>query len=113
MIKWRKFCHLCHGMDSQTILISHYCITWNQIQLNLHVTPKIIFHLPYAGKAGEQLLKRCLKKFKCCLNSYVKFRVLYDAKKMLFYCNIKDKVPHDQGTTLFIKSSVLVAMDII
>ena len=76
-------------------------------------TPKIIFRLPYAGKVGEQLLKRCLKKFKCCLNSYVKFRVLYDAKKMLFYCNIKDKVPHDQGTTLFIKSSVLVAMDII
>ena len=75
--------------------------------------PEIIFRLPYAGKPGEQLLKRCLKKVKRCLNSNVKFRVLYDTKKMSFYCNIKDKVPHDQGNTLFIKSSVLVAMAVI
>ena len=41
-------------------------------------------------------MRRCLKKFKRCLNSNVKFRVLYDTKKISFYCNIKDKVPHDQ-----------------
>ena len=35
-------------------------------------------------------------KVKCCLNSNVKFRVLYNIKKMSFCCSIKDKVPHDQ-----------------
>ena len=54
-----------------------------------------IFRLPYAGKVGEQLLKRCLKRVKRCLTSNVTFRVLYDKKKMSFYCNIKNKVPHD------------------
>ena len=73
--------------------------------------PEIIFHLPYAGKVGEQLLKCCLKKVKC-LNSNVKFRVLYNKKKMLFYCNIKEKVPHDQRNHV-IKLSVLVAMALI
>ena len=58
--------------------------------------PEIIFRLPYAGKVGEQLLKHVLKKVKRCLNSNVKFRVLYDTKKMSFYCYIKEKVPHDQ-----------------
>ena len=58
--------------------------------------PEIIFRLPYAGKVDEQLLKLCLKKIKRCLNSNVKFRVLYDTKKMSFYCNIKEKVSHDE-----------------
>ena len=51
----------------------------------------IIFRFPYAGKLGEQLLKRYFKKVKRFLNSNVKFRVLCDTKKMSFYCNIKDK----------------------
>ena len=65
--------------------------------------PEIIFRLPYAGKVGEQLLKRCLKKVKHCLNSNVKFRVLYDTKKMSFYCNIEDKLSHDQRNHVIYK----------
>lgn len=37
--------------------------------------PEIIFCLAYTGKEREQLLKLCLKKVKCCLNSNVKFRM--------------------------------------
>ena len=65
--------------------------------------PEIIFRLPYAGKVGEQLLKRCLKKVKHCLNSNVKFRVFYDTKKMSFYCNIEDKLSHDQRNHVIYK----------
>ena len=45
---------------------------------------EIIFRLPYAGKLGEQLLKRYLKKVKRCLNSNIKIRVLYDTKNNSF-----------------------------
>ena len=65
--------------------------------------PEIIFPLPYAEKVGEQLLKCCLKKVKGCLNSNVKFRVLYDTKKMSFYCNIKEKVARDQKNHVIYK----------
>ena len=44
---------------------------------------EIIFRLSYTGKVGEQLLKRCLKKVKRCLNSNVKFRVLYDKENVI------------------------------
>ena len=45
---------------------------------------EIIFRLPYAGKLGEQLLKRHSKKVKRCLNSNIKIRLLYDTKKISF-----------------------------
>ena len=35
--------------------------------------------------------------------SNVKFRVVYDTKKMSFYCNIKDKIPHDQRNHVIYK----------
>ena len=61
------------------------------------------FHLRHSGKVGEQLLKRFLKKVKRCLNSKVKLRVLYDTKKISFYYNIRDKVPHDQKNHIIYK----------
>ena len=48
-------------------------------------------------------MKCCLKEVKRCLNSNVKFRVLYDTKKISFYCNIKDKVPDDQRNHVIYK----------
>ena len=42
-------------------------------------------------------------KVKRCLNSNVKLRVLYDTKKMAFYCKIKYKVPHDQRNHVIYK----------
>ena len=48
-------------------------------------------------------MKRCLIKVKSCLNSSVKFRALCDTKKILFYSNIKSKVPHDQKNHVICK----------
>ena len=42
-------------------------------------------------------------KVKRCLNSNVKLRVLYDTKKMAFYCKIKYKIPHDQRNHVIYK----------
>ena len=97
-------------MDPQTMLVSHYSIVWNQIltipSRNYSIEKsdilEIIFHLPYAWKVGEQLLKG-LKKVKLCLNSNVKFRVLYDTKKMSFHSNIKDKVTCDERNNAIYK----------
>ena len=44
-----------------------------------------------------------LKKAKLCLNSNVKFRVLYDTKKMSFHSNIKDKVTCDERNNAIYK----------
>ena len=43
-------------------------------------------------------------KVKRCLNSNAKFRVLYDTKKMSFYCNIKDEVRHNQRNHVIYKT---------
>ena len=51
---------LHHLKSNSTLPSSNNSIEKNDI-------PEIIFRLPYAGKVGEQLLKRCLKKVKCCL----------------------------------------------
>ena len=56
----------------------------------------MILQIPYAGSKGEQLVKHYLKKIRRCLKINVKFIVIYDTKKISFYCNVKDKVPHEQ-----------------
>ena len=107
MLKLRK---LCRGMDSvlnclksNSAIRSSNNVKWNRI-------PEIIFRLPYARKVGEKLLKRCLKKVKHYLNSNVKFRVLYNTKKISYCIKLKIKFLVIQETTLFTKSSVLVAI---
>ena len=61
---------------------------------------KSFFRLPYAGSKGEQLVKHCLKKIRRSLKINVKFVVIYDTKKISFYCNVKDKVPHEQRNNI-------------
>ena len=85
------------------LLKSNSTIPSSNNSIERNDTPENIFRLPYAGKVGEQLLKRCLKEVKRCLNVNVKFRVLYDTKKKSFYCNIKDKVPHNQRNRVIYK----------
>ena len=65
--------------------------------------PEIIFCLPYAEKVDEQFLKCCLNEVKRCLNSNVRFRVLYYTKKMSIYYKIKDKVLHNQRNHVIYK----------
>ena len=68
----------------------------NEINNKKENETEIFFCLPYAGSKGEQLVKYCLKKIRRCLKINVKFVVVYDTKKISFYCNVKDKVPNEQ-----------------
>ena len=72
----------------------------NEINNNKENETEIFFCLPYAGSKGEQLVKHCLKKIRRCLKINVKFVVIYDTKKISFYCNVKDKVPHEQRNNI-------------
>ena len=61
---------------------------------------EIVFRLPQVGSKGEQLVKHCLKNIRRCLKVNVKFFVIYDTKKISFYCNVKEKVPHEQRNNI-------------
>ena len=67
----------------------------NDVKNKNEKVTEIFSRLPYAGIKGEQLVKHCLKKIKRSLKIDVKFVVIYDTKKFLFYCNVTDKVPHE------------------
>ena len=71
----------------------------NEINNYKETETEIVFRLPYAGSKAEQLFKHCLKQIRRCLKINVKFVVIYDTKKISFYCNVKDKVPHEQRNT--------------
>ena len=79
----------------------------NEINNNKENVTEIFFRLPYAGSKGEQLVKHCLKKIRCCLKINVKFAVFYDTKKILFYFNVKDKVPHEQRNNIICRITCL------
>ena len=72
----------------------------NEINNNEENATEIFFRLPYAGSKGEHLVKHCLKKIRRCLKINVKFGVIYDAKKISFYCKAKDKVPHQHRNNI-------------
>ena len=61
---------------------------------------EIFFRLPYAGSKCEQLVKHCLKKMRRCLKINVKFVVTYNTNIISFYCNVKDKVSHEQRNNI-------------
>ena len=54
------------------------------------------FRVPYAGPQGEHLVKTCVKKLQRCLKEKVMFRILYDQKKVSYFCSVNDKVPDMQ-----------------
>ena len=72
----------------------------NDVKNKNEEVSEIFFRLPYAGIKGEQLVKHCLKKIKRSLKIDVKFVVIYDTKRFSFYCNVKDKVPHEQRNNI-------------
>ena len=85
----------------------------NEINNNKENETEIFFRLPCAGLKGKQLVKHCLKKIRRCLKINVKFVVIYDTKKISFYCNVKHKVPHEQRNNirLFIELGVLIVVE--
>ena len=54
-------------------------------------------HFHYIMK--EEHTKK-IKKIRRCLKINVKFVVIYDTKKISFYCNVEDKVPHEQRNNI-------------
>ena len=80
-------------------------ISWNGFpsyisKALLQNVTEIFFRLPYIGSKGEQLVNYCLNKIRRCLKINVKVVVIYDTKKISFYCNVKDKVPHEQRNNI-------------
>ena len=67
-----------------------------EINKNKENVTENFHHLHFARSKGEQLVKYFLKKIGRCLKINVKFVVIYDTKKVSFYCNVKDKVLHEQ-----------------
>ena len=56
---------------------------------------KIWFNLPYMGKKGEGIVKRCINKLKRCMvaENNIRFAVIYQSTKLSFFTNMKDKLP--------------------
>lgn len=50
--------------------------------------------IPYLGKQGEILVKKCLKKIQRCLTVQVNFIVIYNTKKFSYFLSNKDKIPN-------------------
>ena len=48
----------------------------------------------------EQKVNNWLKEIRRCLKIDVKFIAIYDTKKFSPYCNVNDKVPHEQRNTI-------------
>ena len=57
---------------------------------------EIYFRVPYSGIKGEQLVKSLIQKMRKYLKKTVKFEVLFDSKKISFYCSNKDMIPKQQ-----------------
>ena len=57
--------------------------------------PKIWFRIPYIGPVGEQLAKRCISKLKRCSKEELNFVLMYDTKKLSFFCSNMDLVPEN------------------
>ena len=49
--------------------------------------------IPYLGKRGETLVKKCIKKIRRNLTQSVNFMVIYENKKIAYFLPNKDKIP--------------------
>ena len=56
-------------------------------------TPKIWFRVPYIGPIGEKFAKKCISKLRKCSKKELKFILMYDTKKVAFFCSNRDPVP--------------------
>jgi hypothetical protein len=61
--------------------------------------------LPYAGKTGEGLVNKFVKKLNRLLGKKVKFIIRYDTTKISHFCSNKDPVPTLQKSSVIYKLS--------
>ena len=66
------------------------------IQKNDENLIKIWIRLAYIGNKGKELIKTCILKLKRCFKTHAKFSTLYDAKKCVMFCSVKDKILTNQ-----------------
>ena len=60
----------------------------------------IWIRLPYMGKQGELITNKLLCKLKRCFKNAVKFKVLYDTRKVASFCSTKDKIPSNMTSNV-------------
>ena len=56
-------------------------------------TSKIWFRVPYIGPIGEKFAKQCIAKVHRYCKKDLKFILMYNTKKISFFCGNKDPVP--------------------
>ena len=57
--------------------------------VNKNNNPAIWIRLPYIGSKGEHLLKHCIRKVKRNCITDIKFVILYNTKKISYYCTVR------------------------
>ena len=67
--------------------------TRNNISDENDARPKIWLPIPYLGRQGESLVRKCLKKLQRNLNVSVNFIAIYNTKKLSYFLSNKDKIP--------------------
>ena len=73
----------------------------------------IWIRLPYMGKQGEWLTSKLLLKLKRCFKTDVKFKVIFDTRKISSFCSTKDRIPCDQTSNVIYKINCPGAVRII
>ena len=68
--------------------------------VNKENIPTIWIRLPYIGNKGEHLLKQCIRKVKRNCNTDIKFVILFNTKKICYYCTVKIKIPLTQKSSV-------------
>ena len=66
---------------------------------------EIFIRLPYLGKEGEQIVRKCISRLKRCIKSKVNFKVFYRTSKISMFCSNKDKI------ATHLKSNVIYKFD--
>ena len=68
-------------------------------------TTVIFLSLPYVGKQGEALVRKCCNEIKYLVHKPLKFQIHWQTTKVSFFTSTKDPVPKD------LKSSVVYQFD--
>ena len=91
LMSWNGFSR--HVRSSILKRMSHNSSTNTDNVTEVDNMKMIWIRLPYMGKQGEMITKTLLRKLKRCFKTAVKFKVLYDTRKVSSFCSTKDKIP--------------------
>ena len=78
--------------------------------VNKNNIPTTWIRLPYIGSKGKHLLKQCIRKVKHNCTTDIKFVILYNTRKIWYYCTVKDKIPIEQRSSAIYQISCAVCL---